>query len=69
LKPPNNKANDEAEEKRNLKKAEARGKRGDEGCQKGYKEILRRARQALWQRARLEGVFNLHSRIILWLLH
>jgi hypothetical protein len=23
----------------------------------------------LWQRARLEGVFNLHSRFILWLLH
>jgi hypothetical protein len=25
--------------------------------------------RALWQRARLEGVFNLHSRFILWLLH
>jgi hypothetical protein len=32
-------------------------------------EILRRVRQALWQRARLEGVFNLHSRFILRLLH
>jgi hypothetical protein len=53
-------ANDEAEEKENLKQRK----------QEEREEMKRKmARQTQWQRARLEGVFNLHGRFLLLLLH